>query len=372
MKNLVLRASRLVLALTLLGSLGLTTSCKKDTETAPTLGNWTPASTFTGTQRSNAVSFVINNVAYVGTGLDNVSKKYNDFYSLDPANGGWNKVTPMPAAAGVRYNAVAFSAAGKGYVGTGYDGTNQLSDFWQFDPAVNTVTTTVTGTAPNTVTTSVTTTGSWKRVANFPTPNGSGRSGAVAASVGDIGYVGCGFDGNNENDFYQYNPATNTWTALKAGFPGTKRIGALAFIINGKMYMGTGTNNGLYNTDFWSYDPAGDGKWTQLRNLKASTTGDTYDYSAVARAYASSFVVGGLGYVTVGTNGTLRTDCYAYDPTADTWTLSSPFSFTGGGTPRFSAVSFGIGNYGYVGTGNGGNTNRFDDFYQFDPSVAQQ
>ncbi|MEJ7665646.1 MAG: hypothetical protein WKG07_42065 [Hymenobacter sp.] len=48
MKNLVLRASRLVLALTLLGSLGLT-SCKKNIETTTTLGNWTKASTFAGT-----------------------------------------------------------------------------------------------------------------------------------------------------------------------------------------------------------------------------------------------------------------------------------------------------------------------------------
>ena len=374
MKNLVLRASRLVLALTLLGSLGLA-SCHKD-DTTTVLGDWTQASTFTGAQRSNAVSFVINNVAYVGTGIDINAKKYNDFYSLDPTTGGWNKVTPMPAAAGVRYNAVAFSAAGKGYVGTGYDGTNPLSDFWQFDPTVNTVTTTVTGTAPNTVTTSATTIGSWKRVADFPTPNGSGRYGAVAASINDIGYVGTGYDGNNQNDFYKYDPTQNTWTGLTAGFPGTKRIGAVAFVINGQMYMGTGINNNLYSPDFWSYNPAGSGgagKWTQLNNLQnISTSTASYDYSAVARAYASSFVVGNLGYVTVGSNSAVRTDCFAYDPTMDTWTATNPFTFTGGGgVGRNSAVSFGIGNYGYVGTGASGSS-RFDDFWKFDPSAAQQ
>ena len=355
-----------MLALVLLGSLGLT-SCKSSDSTT-VLGNWTKSSTFAGTQRSNAVSFVINNVAYVGTGVDLNAVKYKDFYSFDPSTGSWNKMTPMPAAAAARYNAVAFSAAGKGYVGTGYDGTNLLSDFWQFDPTVNTVTTTTVGT----VTTTTTTTGSWKRVADFPTPNGSGRYGAVAASISDIGYVGCGYDGNNQKDFYTYNPTSNTWSALASGFPGDKRIGALAFVINGQMYVGTGINNNLYNTDFWSYNPAGN-KWTQLRYLaNISNSTESYDYSAVARAYASSFVVGNLGYVTVGSNSAVRADCQAYDPTTDTWTATNPFTFTGGGgAGRNSAVSFGIGNYGYVGTGYNG-SQRFDDFYKFDPSAAQQ
>lgn len=368
MKNLVLRASQLLLALVLLGSLGLT-SCKSTDSSTTVLGNWTKASTFLGTQRGNAVSFVINNVAYVGTGLDGNAVKYKDFFSFDPATGSWNKVTPMPTTAAARYNAVAFSAAGKGYVGTGYDGTNLLSDFWQFDPAVNTVTTTTTGT----VTTTTTTIGSWKRVADFPTPNGTGRYGAVAASVSDIGYVGCGYDGNNQKDFYKYDPASNTWSALTAGFPGDKRIGALAFVINGQMYVGTGINNNLYVTDFWAYNPVGNGTWTQKNSLaNISTSTSSYDYSAVARAYASSFVIGNLGYVTVGSNSAVRADCQAYDPTLDTWTATNPFSFTnGGGAGRNSAVSFGIGNYGYVGTGYNGSL-RLDDFYKFDPSAAQQ
>ena len=371
MKNLALRASRLVLALTLLGSLGLT-SCHKD-DTTTVLGDWTKASSFSGTQRSNAVSFVINNVAYVGTGVDQNAVKYKDFFSFDPATGSWNKVTPMPAAAAARYNAVGFSAAGKGYVGTGYDGMNPLSDFWQFDPAVNTMTTTITSTSPDTVRTTTTTIGSWKRVADFPTPNGAGRYGAIAASVGDMGYVGCGYDGNNEKDFYSYDPAANKWSALTAGFPGDKRIGGLAFVINGQMYVGTGTNNLSYLTDFWAYNPAGSGTWTQLRYLaNISTATETYDFSAVARAYASSFVVNGMGYVTVGSNGSVRTDCYAYDPTLDTWTTTNPFNYTtGGGVGRNSAVSFGIGNFGYVGTGANGST-RLDDFWKFDPSVAQE
>jgi N-acetylneuraminic acid mutarotase len=362
MKNLVLRASQLMLALVLLASLGLS-SCKKSDSSTTVNGNWTRGNSFPGTTRNGAVSFIINNVAYVGTGIDANSNKYKDFYSFAPTTGSWTKLTSMPAAAVARYNAVAFVAGGKGYVGTGYDGTNMLSDFWQFDPAGTTTTTTTTGTTVTTTTTS----GSWKQVADLTTVSGgTARYGAVAGNVSDIGYVGCGFDGNYQKDFYRYNPAANTWSTF-AGFPGDKRMGALAFTINGQMYVGTGINNGLYTTDFWSYNPAGD-TWTRKHDLaNISNSTGSYDNSALPRAYASSFVVGNLGYVTVGSNTAVRTDCFAYDPTLDTWTATNPFK----GAGRNSGVSFGIGNYGYVGTGYAGST-RFDDFWQFDPNAAQE
>jgi len=137
--------------------------------------------------------------------------------------------------------------------------------------------------------------------------------------------------------------------------------------------VGTGINNNVYNTDFWAYNPVGNGTWTQKRSLaNISNSTESYDYSAVARAYASSFVIGNLGYVTVGSNASVKSDCWAYDPTLDTWTVTNPFTFTGtSGAGRNSAVSFGIGNYGYVGTGSSGST-RFDDFWKFDPSATQQ
>ncbi|RZK24105.1 MAG: galactose oxidase, partial [Hymenobacter sp.] len=203
MKNFPRLAGRLLALLVVLAGLGLS-SCKKD-DTTTVLGDWTRGNAFAGVTRSGSVSFVINNVAYVGTGVDVNNVRYNDFYSYTPATGSWIKLTSMPAAA--RYNAVAFSAAGKGYVGTGYDGTNSLSDFWQFDPSVNT-TTTVAGVTSTTL-------GSWKKVADLTSvAGGTARYGAVAASVGDVGYVGCGYDGNNQKDFYQYNPATDKWSAL--------------------------------------------------------------------------------------------------------------------------------------------------------------
>jgi N-acetylneuraminic acid mutarotase len=365
MKNFPRLAGRLLALLVVLAGLGLS-SCKKDDTTTVT-GNWTRGNSFAGVARSNSVSFVINNVAYVGTGIDLNSVRYKDLYSYNPATGSWTQLTPMPAAAAARYNAVAFVVGSKGYVGTGYDGTNYLSDFWEFDPAGSTTTTTTIGTTV----TNTTTSGSWRQVADLTTvAGGTARYSAVAAGVGNYGYVGCGYDGNYKKDFYRYNPTSNTWSTF-AGYPGDKRIGAVSFVINNQMYIGTGINNGAYTTDFYSYNPASD-TWTQLRNLANQTTGsDIYDYSAVARAYAAAFSVNNLGYVTVGSNSSVRTDCYVYDPAADTWTLKNPFL----GTGRSNAVGFSISGTGYVGLGTAGSSStsgRYDDFWRFAPDEDQQ
>ena len=51
------------------------------------------------------------------------------------------------------------------------------------------------------------------------------RYGAVGFSIGSKGFIGTGVDffGNYYNDFWEYNPATNTWTQ-KANFGGISRM----------------------------------------------------------------------------------------------------------------------------------------------------
>jgi len=352
----------MALALLLTG-LGLG-SCKKD-DTTTVYGNWTRSSTYSGAQRSEAVAFVINNVAYAGTGRNpnTTVTIFNDFYAFDPSKGGWSQVTPMPTAAGVRYGAVAFTANGKGYVGGGYGYVGSsttiayLSDMWQFDPATSTSTTT------GGVTT--TTVGKWTQVKSLPLA----LFGAVAGSINNIGYVGCGFDGsNNRNDFYQYNAGTDTWTQLTAPFPGDKRTGAFSFVVNNQLYVAGGSNNNASVTDVYAYDPSAS-KWNTKRYLRnVSNSTESYDYSGVARSQAVGFAINNKGYAAVG--GSTLLSCYEYNPSDDTWTLKNPFN-GGGGSARNSAVGFGIGDYGYVGLGTNGST-RLDDFYRFAPNDAQE
>ena len=92
-------------------------------------------------------------------------------------------------------------------------------------------------------------------------------------------------------DFYEYNPATTTW-AQKANFPGTAdssaRCGAFAFVINGKGYVGGGITNAGYTNSFFEYDPATD-SWTQKKQ-----------FPGTARSGASAFAIDSLGYAGSG------------------------------------------------------------------------
>jgi len=217
-----------------------------------------------GLKRKSAVAFAIGANGYVGTGFDGTNY-FNDFWEYNPASNTWKQLPNVgataAAATGVaaRADAVGFSIAtaitGKGYVGTGFDGTNYYKDFYEFDPA----------------------TGFWTKKTDFAGTAGTARAEAVGLSIGSKGYVGTGLNGTTYyQDFYEFNPATNAWTK-KADFAGGLRAEAVALYCqcsNG--YVGMGYVP-CYNpcggtcecgkvctafSDFWEYDQATD-KWTQ-------------------------------------------------------------------------------------------------------------
>lgn len=173
----------------------------------------------------------------------------------------------------------------------------------------------------------------WTQKQNF---GGSARCEAVGFSIGNKGYIGTGNDGNMLNDFWEYNPSTDTWIP-KADFGGGERKGAVGFSIGNKGYIGTGRDvNYNKRTDFWEYNPSND-TWTQ----KA-------DFGGSERDNAVGFSIGEKGYI-----GTAYwNDFWEYDPATDTWTQKADF----GGTARFGAVGFSIGSKGYIGPGRDAGT----------------
>src|SRR6266446_4455264 len=66
-----------------------------------------------------------------------------------------------------RHGAVGFSIDSKGYIGTGYDGTNFHEYFWEYNPVTN----------------------AWTQKADF---GGEARADAVGFSTGNKGYIGTG------------------------------------------------------------------------------------------------------------------------------------------------------------------------------------
>jgi N-acetylneuraminic acid mutarotase len=228
-------------------------------------------------------------------------------------------------AGSARLGAVGFSIGSKGYIGTGRNSSNvPVKEFWEYDPATNT----------------------WSQKADFA---GTARWNAVGFGIGSKGYLGTGDDGtatasNIRNDFWEYDPATNAWTA-RANFGGTARTSATGFSIGTKGYIGTGIDNLTTFTrrnDFWEYDPSSN-TWTQRATV--GTTG---------RSSAKGFVIGNNGYIVGGELSLSLQDTWEYNPTNNTWTQRANHPTTVGTFVYASstAVGFSVGTKGYLCAGN--------------------
>jgi N-acetylneuraminic acid mutarotase len=314
----------------------LVSGCGKDKNNSETvlIGNWIELSDFEGVQRSDAVAFSIGNKAYVGTGYDG-SDRLNDFWEYDPQLNNWTRKADFPGAP--RNGAVGFGTDTKGYIGTGYDGVNKLKDFWEYDPATD----------------------KWVQISDF---GGSARYGAVAFPLNNKGYVGTGYDGNALKDCWEYDPATNQW-AQKISLGGGKRRDAVAFVIAGKGYICTGLDNGVYEDDFWEYDPVAD-KWNKKRSI-SDKSDESYDddYTSITGTNKVAFSINGKGYIATGGAGTAGTAVWEYDPQSDLWTPKTALE----ASARIEAVGFSIGDLGYVVTGRNSSL-YFDDLWGFAPN----
>jgi N-acetylneuraminic acid mutarotase len=219
-----------------------------------------------------------------------------------------------------------------GYVVAGVDNIGAISATWQYDPSAD----------------------SWTQKADA---GATGRYGAFGFSINSMGYVGSGFD-NNENllsDLLQYNPQTNSWTAKTAIPQG--RYSASCFVIGSNAYVACGlsdSQNLIILNDVWKYDVSND-TWTQLSAFPGGK-----------RAAASGFSCGGNGYIACGADSdglnTLN-DVWEYTVATDTWTQKSVFT----SDAREGATSFVIGNFAYMGAGFDFQYSH-NDFWRYDCS----
>ncbi|MFD2966643.1 Kelch repeat-containing protein [Sphingobacterium bambusae] len=307
-------------------------SCKKDndedtTDTGPT--EWVRSIVFKNDPRNGAASFTIGNEAYVVGGFVRNEGVVNDGSSFNGST--WTDITDFPGEA--RQMAVGFSINGKGYVGTGSTGSEDLDDFYSYDPATKV----------------------WTAIAPFP---GRARYGAVAFTLGNFAYVGLGSTRTDAkfSDFYRYDPATNTWSEISVPFK-YKKAFAFAFVIGDRAYVGGGyANSSSLPEDFYSFDGT---NWTALADLNRND--DTYTYDA--RKYnASAFVVGNAGYVVSGRSGSsITSTVWKYEPASDSWTdkhQALPAD------AREKAVGFALNGKGYITTGLNG-AFIFDNTWEF-------
>lgn len=315
----------LTCTMSLLGVLSV--SCGSDDD-SDTIGNWIDRSTLNGTARSSAVSFVIDNKGYVGTGYDG-DDYLNDFWEYDIEGDYWRQRADFPGEA--RSAAASFAIDGIGYIGSGYNnGSGELADFYKYNPVSN----------------------SWFPVASFPE---NPRRGAVGFSGNGYGYFGSGTDGDNDRkDFWRYDPVADSWTEF-VGFGGNKRHDATTFTIGDKVYFGTGVSNGVYLDDFWEFNTNTE-TWTQLNDL------DEEDSYVVMRSNAAGFAINGYGYIACGIYSSQLNSVWEYDPANDTWEEKTNFE----GVTRRDPVSFSNGTRGFILLGRNGNE-YLDDVMEFFP-----
>ncbi|MFI5202999.1 MAG: PKD domain-containing protein [Flavobacteriales bacterium] len=203
-------------------------------------------------------TFFLNNKVYYGGGVDGGYVFFNSTFEYNPSTGfggPWLSKDPIPTPGNPfgRAYCFFFEINNIGYVGEGFGGTNSTNmitanDFLRFDP-----------TQPS---------GSqWSTMAPYP---GLGEYSHAAASLNGMGYAGLGassiYSPVNENDFWAYNPTTNTWNVM-ATFPGAGREGASLIPLEGcnKLVLVGGFNrNNIFYDDVWVFDPndGPQGSWT--------------------------------------------------------------------------------------------------------------
>ena len=187
----------------------------------------------------------------------------------------------------------------------------------------------------------------WTQKADF---GGTARRQAVAFSIDSVAYVGTGYDANGyKADFWRYSPVENSWTAI-ADFGGGVRKQAVGFALGDKGYVGTGDDGGFTN-DFWEYQPSND-TWIQ----KADFPGNPRYAATAVAAYPDALV--GLG---LDNSQEFMADMYRYDVQTDTWTQLADFP----GGARSNAVGFVIQQHAYIGCGYSSNGTYLDDFYEY-------
>ncbi|WP_185937257.1 Kelch repeat-containing protein [Chitinophaga polysaccharea] len=310
-------------------------ACSKGSNTTTLVGNWMKRSQYEGVARSSAASFVIDNKAYVGTGYDG-TERLQDFWVYDVDQNQWTQITSFPGVA--RNGAVGMAMAGKGYVGTGYDGLNKLNDFYEYDPVAKT----------------------WTKKANF---KGTARYGAVAFALNDKGFITTGYDGNWLKDNWKFDPTApdaEAWTQVESMNSG-KRTDASVFVIGNKAYVCMGTANAANVTDFYAFDGTHWATLNPIANVNDDSFDDDYNF---AGSSAAAFSMQGKGYIVSGIKGSYSAAVWEYTPGTDRWVQKTDFE----GAARSGAVGFSLKDRGFVGLGASSSLS-LDDLWEFNPTA---
>ena len=178
--------------------------------------------------------------------------------------------------------------------------------------------------------------GSWNQKT---TCQGNARYRAIAFAVNGKCYMGTGSMGGgitqNLKDLWEFNPDVNSWTQ-KTDLPGPPRTNAAASSAGNYGYVGLGSNKGTLLNDWWQYDPVGN-SWLAMTN-----------YPGIPRYGCGSFSIQDIIYTGGGLDSAnhAQSDMYAYDPVNNSWTPKAALP-----VGVSSAAAFALGQKGYFVAG---------------------
>lgn len=259
---------------------------------------WIQRTSFPGDGRHRASGFSIGNRGYLGIGHVNgnsASINYKDWWEYDPASDSWSQKADYPT---VNYGAIAFATSTRGYVG---GGAFLAGQFYEFNPQANTWT--AVANCPvspgdqgcfsvnnkgyvisgNLLYEYDPATDVWTPKQNAPV---TFANWCVGFSEGASGFI------KNGNALYEYKPLYDLWIA-RAPFPGVNTNGGAALVRDGKAYIISGYVGALTNvtSEVWEYN-LGNNVWTRIN-----------DFQGTSRRFSVAFTINDRGYMGTGTNG---------------------------------------------------------------------
>jgi len=145
----------------------------------------------------------------------------------------------------------------------------------------------------------------WNIMAAYP---GVGDYLQNSVSFNGLGYAGLGVKNVigpvEQNDFYEYNPTTNTWRTMTS-FPGGARESSMMFTVCNSIILmgGWNRNTNTYYNDIWKFDPTAGatGTWTSLGTNAIVLGAKNGRYGPTYTTYGTD-VYFGLGAGTGGRN----------------------------------------------------------------------
>ncbi|MCD8185426.1 MAG: galactose oxidase [Rikenellaceae bacterium] len=203
-------------------------------------GTWTKLAddAFPGTARHSAVAFSVNGYGFVGCGSDGSGLK--DFYRFDPSTERFTECTSIGGSK--RIGASAFVIDNIAYVVGGQNNLAEVNDFWSYDAATDTwkelrKIANVTDESYDDDYTSIM------------------RSYGSAFVIDGKGYISTGtYNSYVRSTTWEYDPATDLWEELHA-FEGTGRSEAVGFTVFGRGYVLTGKTGSTQLDNMFEFRP---------------------------------------------------------------------------------------------------------------------